>query len=117
MARTITPEQLTVIRNLSRCGHTNYYIANALGITPANFSYHKQNNQELRDALSIGTDGVMLDVKSRLTSIALGGSAKDSISASTFLLSRYESTADVSADEQPSDDELAQGIMNDLRPE
>jgi len=114
MSKKITPEIITVIANLSRCGHTQYFIAQTIGINPQTLTDWKQKNQEVANALSISTDGILADVKSRLVNIATSGADKDAISASTFLLNRYESVEPEGDVEPTSDEEIKQSILDEL---
>jgi hypothetical protein len=90
LSKKITPEIINVITNLSRLGHTQHFIANAIGIAPQSLTDWKKKNQKVADALSIGTDGLLSDVKSRLYGVAINGKDRDSIQAGTYLLNKYE---------------------------
>ena len=85
-----TPEQITTIANLARFGFTQHYISGILDVPTSTLSDWKRNNPLVASALSISQEGLLSDVKSRLSKIALTGSDKDAISASTFLINRYE---------------------------
>lgn len=114
MAVKATDEVINTITKLARYGHTMYFIADAIGVSQNTLTNWKQKNPNVADALSIGQDGLLCDVKSRLAGIALHGKHRDSISASTFLLSRYETEA-VSDVVTATDDDIKQSILDDLQ--
>ncbi len=114
MSKKITPEILNTIANLSRSGFTQYYIANTIGVSDTTLSRWKQENPEVANALSVSSDGILSDVKSRLVHIATNGADKDAISASTFLLNRYESVEPEGDVEPTSDEEIKQSILDEL---
>ena len=114
MSKKITPEVLNTIANLSRCGFTQYYIANVLGVSDTTVSRWKQENPEVRDALSISTDGLLSDVKSKLTETALSGSTASAVSAGQFLLNKYDTVAVVD-DVIESNTDVRQSILADLQ--
>ena len=109
-----TPEQITTIGNLSRFGFTQHFISGAIGISTSTLSDWKRNNPLVATALSIGTDGVLSDVKSRMYQIAVTGSEKGSIAAGTFLINRYEVDDAIGSDEKLSNAEIKSEILDEI---
>ncbi len=110
-----TPEQITIITNLSRYGHTQFYISGILGISKSTLSLWKQENPEVANALNVSQEGLLLDVKSKMYQNAMSNDLKASNTAGQFLLNRYEQDEAVGSEDEVSDDELARGIADDLK--
>ncbi len=117
MSSKITPEIVNVIENLSALGYTQRFIAKTIGVSSQTLTDWKQKNQDVANALCIGTDGLLTDIKSTLADIAMNG-AKDSdrTSASTFLLNRYETIEPVAtgASTGVSDEDIIAKIRDDI---
>ena len=116
MSKKITKEVLNVIRNLSRSGFTQYYIANTLGISTSLLSKWNIDNPLITEALSVSNGDVLVDVKSRMVHIANNSTdEKASIQASTFLLNRYEKLDTEVVTAVVTDDTIRDEILNDLK--
>ena len=110
----LTVEQLEVVSNLTRLGHTQFYVAQALGMSPQNLSELKKNHQDVKDVLNVSSDGLLLDVKARMYKTAIKGKDRDSTAAASFLLNRYEKVEDKPQD-VVNDADIAQSILDDLK--
>jgi len=82
-----------------------------IGIPKSTLSDWKRRNPKVEAALCISQDGVLSDVKSRLTNIALHGSDKDSISAGSYLLTKYGAEAEPTTVITTTDDDIKDEIL------
>ncbi len=110
----VTDTMLNTITNLSRLGFTQFYIANVLGVPTSTLSDWKRKNPLVADALSIGTDGLLSDVKSKLTETALSGSSASAVSAGQFLLNKYEGSDTPTTVAGVTDDDIRDEILSEL---
>ncbi len=110
----LTEEQIKVVSNMTRFGHTQYYIAQALGMSPQNLSKLKSTDPLLVDALNVSSDDLLVDVKSRMFKTAIQGSDKDSNTAASFLLNRYEVNTPTTATTGVTDDDIRDEILDEL---
>ena len=110
-----TAEQITIISNLSRYGFTQQYISGVLGVPSSTLSDWKRKDPKVANALSISTDGLLSDVKSKMFKTAMTGSDKDSNQASQFLLNRYEvDSGAATVAGSKSDKDIADEILSEL---
>ncbi len=76
MAYDITPEIVNTIANLARCGSSQVYISQIINVPTSTLSRWKQDNPEVASALNVSQDGLMRDIKAKMSHTALHGTEK-----------------------------------------
>ncbi len=98
---------------LSAYGHSQIFIARAVGLSPKYLSDLKHTNPDVKEALSKSQEHLLSDVRANMHRIAIDGDDKHATSVGFKLLERYE-------DDEPSDvvtvsdEAIAKEILDEL---
>ncbi len=99
---------------LAAYGHSNGFIARALGTSPSSLSNLKKKYPEFREALATSQDSLIQDVKANMFRIATEGKDSDAVNAGFKLLEKYDMTHFVDV-EIVDDADLKDAILLELQ--